>query len=606
MPAEAGALTMSGALQPAPGLYEDAVRDLRDSLTCQICLKLLYEPFTTSCGHTYCYECLNQWFAGNGDGLKKTCPDCRSRIRHQPAPAFLVRQMVEVLCKRNELLPDGETVDEHTQMRQEMVSLVDKHKSDTSKHGGLFEGRFAHPDRPNAFYSADENIWRCPSCHNELEDHYCEACELMFDEEGNPVRNYDEETASDISADDSYIPGREELIQGTMFDMSARPPMFYGFGPHHRLGPAAVFHHSRPDGGFSSPSSNMDSGSIDDSLVLDDEDDEDDEDGDDLSDLIDDGGLTSEAGSDIEGSDGDRTPSYDTPVHGDGNAHGFLDHGTPEGTVSSDTLQQAEANFSDLEEAPERTSGLSAGHREDYEDTLDARSFNYDVEEDVGDDDDDEDDETGGYNMAGTGAYSDNSEPETTDDDESPIMPRARKRQRAVLEDSDDEPVRAPQRQRTNWSQIGRGDSLSRYENGSNGQTSNTARYSTLEVPEALSTYAHSSSRPPVAHVDLTRPLSAATASRAQLRADAERSDELSSNSEGVSDEGETGGGSEGDSEDSSESEPDEAPARAAHPRHRNMGFQAPRRVSSIHAQQKSWIGSQSGRSGRRFASRGR
>ena len=30
--------------------------ELRDLVTCKICVKLLYEPYVTSCGHTYCYS----------------------------------------------------------------------------------------------------------------------------------------------------------------------------------------------------------------------------------------------------------------------------------------------------------------------------------------------------------------------------------------------------------------------------------------------------------------------------------------------------------------------------------------------------------------------
>jgi len=29
---------------------------LRSLVTCKICIKLLYEPYVTSCGHTYCYS----------------------------------------------------------------------------------------------------------------------------------------------------------------------------------------------------------------------------------------------------------------------------------------------------------------------------------------------------------------------------------------------------------------------------------------------------------------------------------------------------------------------------------------------------------------------
>ena len=62
--------------------------DLRTLITCRVCVRPLYEPYTISCGHTFCYTCLRQWF--DRDRTQKTCPDCRSKVVQQPAPAYLV------------------------------------------------------------------------------------------------------------------------------------------------------------------------------------------------------------------------------------------------------------------------------------------------------------------------------------------------------------------------------------------------------------------------------------------------------------------------------------------------------------------------------------
>lgn len=62
--------------------------DLRTLITCRVCIRPLYEPYTISCGHTFCYTCLRQWF--DRDRTQKTCPDCRSKVVQQPAPAYLV------------------------------------------------------------------------------------------------------------------------------------------------------------------------------------------------------------------------------------------------------------------------------------------------------------------------------------------------------------------------------------------------------------------------------------------------------------------------------------------------------------------------------------
>lgn len=66
---------------------DSSLDDLRALISCRVCVRPLYEPYTISCGHTFCYSCLSQWFANS---TKKTCPDCRTTVTQQPAPAYLV------------------------------------------------------------------------------------------------------------------------------------------------------------------------------------------------------------------------------------------------------------------------------------------------------------------------------------------------------------------------------------------------------------------------------------------------------------------------------------------------------------------------------------
>ena len=68
---------------------EKSVEDLRGLVSCRICIRPMYEPYTIACGHTFCYSCLAQWFSNHS--INKTCPDCRTKVTQQPAPAYLVR-----------------------------------------------------------------------------------------------------------------------------------------------------------------------------------------------------------------------------------------------------------------------------------------------------------------------------------------------------------------------------------------------------------------------------------------------------------------------------------------------------------------------------------
>ncbi|EMC91107.1 hypothetical protein BAUCODRAFT_45712, partial [Baudoinia panamericana UAMH 10762] len=145
----------------------DAMRHL---VTCQICHRLLYEPYALSCGHTYCYSCSSQWFGSN---RKKTCPDCRAVITQQPTPSYVIREMVLIFASRNQLLPDGETAEEHTKLAKEEAEIVAKDKANTDdKTGGLFKGCFLHrsgriPLPP--IHDSEDGVDRCPNCHWEVE-----------------------------------------------------------------------------------------------------------------------------------------------------------------------------------------------------------------------------------------------------------------------------------------------------------------------------------------------------------------------------------------------------------------------------------------------------
>lgn len=157
----------------------DAMRQL---ITCKICDRFLYEPYALSCGHTYCYSCLSQWLGSN---VKMTCPDCRTIIRQQPTPSYLIRELVLIFVSRNELLPDGETAEEHNKSVREEAEIVAKDKANTDRRtGGLFKGRF-NRSRLSVFgplHDPGDGVDRCPHCHWELEDGHCIHCGFEADD----------------------------------------------------------------------------------------------------------------------------------------------------------------------------------------------------------------------------------------------------------------------------------------------------------------------------------------------------------------------------------------------------------------------------------------
>ncbi|KAK1824516.1 E3 ubiquitin ligase [Friedmanniomyces endolithicus] len=159
----------------------DAIRQL---CQCQICQNFMFEPYSLACGHTYCYSCLNQWM---GEKAVKTCPDCRANITQQPTPSYVIRELVLIFVSRTQLLPDGETAEEHDDMAKSEAAVVAKDKANTDPRTvGLFKGHFnlAKARRAALLYDPGDAVERCPFCHWEWEgeDGVCLHCGDSIDD----------------------------------------------------------------------------------------------------------------------------------------------------------------------------------------------------------------------------------------------------------------------------------------------------------------------------------------------------------------------------------------------------------------------------------------
>uniref|UniRef100_A0A8C5MP09 Uncharacterized protein n=1 Tax=Leptobrachium leishanense TaxID=445787 RepID=A0A8C5MP09_9ANUR len=62
-----------------------ASADLRDELTCSICLNIYTDPLTLPCGHSFCRTCIGAVLdTQEGSGAYK-CPECRAESQERPA-----------------------------------------------------------------------------------------------------------------------------------------------------------------------------------------------------------------------------------------------------------------------------------------------------------------------------------------------------------------------------------------------------------------------------------------------------------------------------------------------------------------------------------------
>ncbi|KAF2481018.1 hypothetical protein BDY17DRAFT_300577 [Neohortaea acidophila] len=179
MPSNQGGAALAPHELALQTLHSD-IDAMRSLVTCKICARMLYEPFALSCGHTYCYSCLSTWLVSN---KKKTCPDCRANITQQPTPSYIVRELVLIFLSRNELLPDGETSEEHHTLAREEAKIVADDRANTDPVlGGLFKGCFTgRGARLTPIYDPGDGVERCPECHWELEDGFCDQCGHYMD-----------------------------------------------------------------------------------------------------------------------------------------------------------------------------------------------------------------------------------------------------------------------------------------------------------------------------------------------------------------------------------------------------------------------------------------
>lgn len=126
-----------------------------------------------------------------------------------------IRDMITIFIGRAELLPAGETIEQHTKWQKEEADAVQQDKdNDDARAGGLFKGCFksGHASRPSlqVIRDQEDGVERCPVCSWELEDGECVQCGLFFDDNGELTwtdsftgfSDMDEMSEQDLSGED--------------------------------------------------------------------------------------------------------------------------------------------------------------------------------------------------------------------------------------------------------------------------------------------------------------------------------------------------------------------------------------------------------------------
>jgi hypothetical protein len=99
-----------------------------------------------------------------------------------------VRELTHSVIKKAELLPNGETIEQHIKEQKIQADIIQQDRNNPeSRNGGLWKGFFRRvgPRIPRpALRDVEDGVDRCPYCQWELEDGMCQRCGLPFDENG--------------------------------------------------------------------------------------------------------------------------------------------------------------------------------------------------------------------------------------------------------------------------------------------------------------------------------------------------------------------------------------------------------------------------------------
>ena len=182
-------------------LTSNLLSKITNSLECSICSELMLAPMTTECGHSFCYECLHQWFQN-----KINCPTCRHEIQTKPT---LNMKLNEVSKNLAELIIDARldpNIESFVDRNKEAMAKYESHAKKKRVFGELFCGYSL------TLIDNSDGVPRCGNCLWEAHGSVCLHCGSRF-RNSDLIRGADDDDDDDDEDVDEFyqdVPAADE------------------------------------------------------------------------------------------------------------------------------------------------------------------------------------------------------------------------------------------------------------------------------------------------------------------------------------------------------------------------------------------------------------
>lgn len=120
--------------------------------------------------------------------------------------------MTQMFMGRAELMPAGESTEDHLRAKQEEAAVVERDKLNSdSRIGGLFRGCFRGRSvgHHGIIQDVEDGVERCPNCAWELEEGYCDSCGINYGTDmesyyGDSIPSEFDQSETDMTASDDF------------------------------------------------------------------------------------------------------------------------------------------------------------------------------------------------------------------------------------------------------------------------------------------------------------------------------------------------------------------------------------------------------------------